>query len=308
MPRPTLSRTLAALAPFLVLTLLLVAEPSAPAGARVAPATDPRTQARAFLGPVIVAAGDIARPGSPGTGQRATARLIGRIRPAAVLTLGDNQYDRGALADYRSSYDPTWGRYRAKTFPVPGNHDHYTPGASGYFDYFGARTHGSRGWYAFDLGRWHLVALDSGTGGRPPAEEVRWLRRNLQASDRRCQLAYFHHPRWSSGEHGSSSSMAAFWTVLQRFGVDVVLNGHDHDYERFARMRPDGSRSLRGIREFVVGTGGAGIRGFNRIARGSQVRIGAIGVLKMRLMRGAYRFAFVTPGGRVRDRGVTSCH
>ena len=259
--------------------------------------------------PVIAAAGDIARPNRPGKPQRATAALIRRLNPTAVLTLGDNQYDRGALSDFRTSYGPTWGRFRAKTFPVPGNHDHETPGARGYFTYFGKRAHGPRGWYAYGLGSWRMIALDSIVGASPPGAELRWLRRELRKHPRGCQLAYFHHPRWSSGEHGSNTHMGAFWTILQNHGVDVVLNGHDHDYERFTRLLPSGRPSVRGIREFVVGTAGASLRSFGpRVARGSQVRRVVNGVLRMHLLLGSYQWRFIRVGGRTLDHGSTRCH
>jgi 3',5'-cyclic AMP phosphodiesterase CpdA len=259
--------------------------------------------------PEITAAGDIARPRSPGRPQRATAALIERLNPAAALTLGDNQYERGAQADFNASYDPSWGQFKAKTYPVPGNHDHYTAGAAGYFAYFGARAHGRTGWYSYDLGPWHLVALDSVLGGAPPRAELRFLRRDLSADRHLCQLAYFHHPLFSSGNaHGGDHAMRAFWTILQAHGVDVVLNGHDHDYERFARMLSGGMLSTRGIREFVVGTGGAGIRTFSAPVHGSQVRLRDFGVLRMRLLPTGYRFQFIRTDGRVLDQGMTSCH
>jgi len=259
--------------------------------------------------PVIAAAGDIARPRRPGRAQTATAALIRRLNPRAVLTLGDNQYDRGALSDFRTSYGPTWGRFKAKTFPVPGNHDHETPGASGYFSYFGKRTHGHRGWYSYGLGSWRMIALDSINGGTPPPAELRWLRHELRRHRRGCQLAYFHHPRWSSGEHGSNARMGAYWSILQHYGVDVVLNGHDHDYERFARLLPSGRPSARGIREFVVGTGGASLRNFGpRKARGSQVRRVVNGVLRMHLLHRGYGWKFIRVGGATVDHGATRCH
>jgi hypothetical protein len=261
-------------------------------------------------GPVITAAGDIAIRNHPGRAQTATAALIRRVNPNAVLTLGDNQYPRGELSDFRTSYAPTWGRFLGKTFPVLGNHDHDTPRARGYFAYFGKRSHGRPGWYAYSLGSWRMIALDSIFGGAPPGAELRWLRHELRNHPRGCQLAYFHHPRFSSGsENGSNPRMRAFWSILQRYGVDVVLNGHDHDYERFSRLLPSGRPSPRGIREFVVGTGGATLRPFgNRIVRGSEVRRVMNGVLRMQLRRGSYGWAFIRIGGAIKDRGTTPCH
>jgi Calcineurin-like phosphoesterase len=260
--------------------------------------------------PVITAAGDIAQDNEPGQGQRATASRITRIDPVAALTLGDNQYPAGALSDFRSSYDPTWGRFKAKTFPTPGNHDYGTSGARGYFRYFRARAHPRHGgYYSFDLGGWHLVAVN--TGAAPPSRrQLRWIRRDLRRNDDVCELAYWHHPRWSSGSvHGSDASLSPLWRVLFRAGVDVVLNGHEHHYERFARLTPAGRRSANGIREFVVGTGGASTYPFGDPVRGSQKRItGAYGVLRLALHSSGYAWRFVRVGGSVADSGTGGCH
>ena len=259
---------------------------------------------------VIVAAGDIACRGEPCASQRRTARLIGRIDPQAVLPLGDTQYERGRLADYRSSYDPTWGRFRGRTYPTPGNHEYLTSGAAGYFAYFGRRARPrTDGHYSYDLGAWHLLSINSGRG-RISARQLRWVRRNLRNDGHRCELAYWHHPRWSSGrDHGSDEDMAALWTVLFRQGVDVVLNGHDHGYERFAKLNATGHRAPRtGVREFVVGTGGKSLGGFRKPIAGSQKRLLRFGVLRLSLRARGYRWRFVAIGGRVRDRGRAVCH
>ena len=271
----------------------------------------PTASTTAGADPVITAAGDIARGGAPGRPQRRTARLVLRIDPAVALTLGDNQYPDGALRDFESSYDPTWGRFKRITRPVPGNHEYHTSGADGYFDYFGRRAHRANGgYYSFNVGRWHLVAVNSGTG-RISDRQLRWIRRDLRRSDARCELAYWHHPRWSSGTtHGSDPDMGPLWTVLYRAGVDVVLNGHEHNYERFAKLAPSGQRAPhRGIREFVVGTGGGSPYPFGGPEAGSQVRIrGAYGVLRLRLHPRAYEWSFVRVDGRVLDRGQGRCH
>jgi len=164
----------------------------------------------------------------------------------AVLTVGDNQYEHATLAAYVASYAPSWGRVKAKTRPTPGNHDYWTADAAGYYEYFGAAAGDpSRGYYSFDLGRWHLIALNSncaevgGCGRRSP--QTRWLRADLAASSARCTLAYWHHPRFSSGPHGSSTAYREFWRALYAANADVVVVGHDHDYERFAPQ--DGTAS-----------------------------------------------------------------
>jgi hypothetical protein len=261
--------------------------------------------------PVITAAGDIAHEAEPNPPQRRTARLVLSIEPTAALTLGDNQYPDGELADFKASYDPTWGRFKNITRPVPGNHDYHTQGADAYFDYFGRRAHrGNGGYYSFDLGAWHLVAVNSGPESISD-EQLDWIRRDLRHSDATCELAYWHHPRWSSGTtHGSDEDMADLWRVLFRQGVDVVLNGHEHNYERFALLSPSGRRAPRsGIREFVVGTGGADSYPFGDPIPGSQKRITDVfGVLRMTRQSDGYAWAFVGVNGRVRDHGRHGCH
>jgi 3',5'-cyclic AMP phosphodiesterase CpdA len=265
----------------------------------------------ATAAPEIVAAGDIACPGSPCEPQRLTARLVSRIDPDAVLTLGDHQYERGALEDFRSSYDPTWGRFRSRTRPTPGNHEYLTPGAQGYFSYFGRRARlDGNDTYSFGLGRWHVVSINTGAGPIGSAQ-LRWVRRDLRRDGHACELAYWHHPRWSSGRgHGSDRSMAPLWRALVRAGVDVVLNGHEHSYERFAPMTARGRVApLRGMREFVVGTGGASLHPMGRGIRGSQRRIDdAWGVLRLVLRPWTYGWRFKTVDGRALDRGSHRCH
>jgi len=261
--------------------------------------------------PVIVAGGDIACPDSPCDSHRETGALIRRINPRAVLTLGDNQYNEGALSDFQSSYDPTWGRRKGRTYPAPGNHEYQTPDADGYYDYFGRRAHrSSEGFYGFNIGRWHLVSINTGNGA-PSDAELRWVRRNLSRDRHRCELAYWHHPRWSSGNtHGSDARMNGLWQVLFRQGVDVVLNGHEHNYERFALLRPSGERSRNGIRQFVVGTGGRGHYSLGSPIQGSQARIDdEFGVLKMVLRRSSYEWSFIATNPReILDRGRQRCH
>jgi calcineurin-like phosphoesterase family protein len=267
------------------------------------------TTSSAAADPVVTAAGDIAARRRPNEAQTKTAALIRQIDPTAVLTLGDNQYPDGRLRDFRSSYDPTWGVFRSKTYPTAGNHEYHTPNARGYFRYFGRRAHRRHGgYYAFDIGQWHLIAINSGEGDISAAQ-LEWIRGDLRLSDARCDLAYWHHPRWSSGEHGSDTRMGSLWKVLFGLGVDVVLNGHEHDYERFAPMQPSGKYAPRhGIREFVVGTGGARLDPFGPALRTSQRRISQHGVLKMTLSPRSYRWAFIRSDGHVTDKGWYPCH
>ena len=277
--------------------------------------------------PVIAAAGDIAcDPDIPafnrGEGTRGacrqnhTADLIAEEDVSAVLPLGDNQYDFGTLADYRRSYGPSWGRFLAKTYPVPGNHEYSTPQASGYFKFFGARAgNRARGYYSYDIGTWHLIALNSNCGavggcGRGSPQE-RWLRTDLAAHATLCTLAYWHHPRFSSGLHGDDTSYTAFWQALYAAGADVVLVGHDHDYERFAPQDPLGrSDAPRGIREFVVGTGGRSRYPFREPRPNSEVRnFGTYGVLMLTLHEDSYDWRFVPEAEKsFTDSGSTACH
>ena len=275
--------------------------------------------------PVIAAAGDIACAptdhgfnGGAGTADRchmqATASLLTRTDHAAVLALGDLQYERGAYADFLASYDPSWGRDKAETRPVPGNHEYGTAGAAGYFDYFGAAA-GTRGqgWYSFDLPGWHLVALNSsdgcGTVGcGPGSAQHTWLVRDLASSTASCTLAYWHHPRWASEvQHRGTPAVGPFWEALAADGGDVVLGGHAHVYERFAPQDPAGRASPAGISQFTVGTGGKDLRGFGAVAPNSEVRLSRFGVLEMALAGGRFAWRFMAEDGSVMDRGSADC-
>lgn len=265
--------------------------------------------------PVVVAAGDIACPGDPCDQQRETAAIVRRIDPTVVLALGDNQYTNGTLAEFEASYDPTWGEFLARTRPVPGNHEYRTDDAAGYFDYFGARaspqTHGD---YAFDVGRWRVVALNSAAGGAITQEQIEWVRSDLHDADRRCELAYWHHPLFSSGAiegNDPTPDLEALWALLVDEGVDVVLNGHAHQYERFAPLDADGQLSEEtGIREFVVGTGGGTPHAFEQelVAGSSERFTDVFGVLEMELRPREYAWRFVSAEGRVLDQGAGECH
>jgi len=262
---------------------------------------------------VLVGAGDIASCAS--TGKEATAALLDRI-PGVVITIGDNAYPDGSTADFRRCYDPSWGRHKARTRPTPGDHDYDTPGASGYFDYFGAAA-GDRGkgYYSYELGEWHIVALNSVIANGPTSEQVRWLRADLAASTKRCTLAYFHHPRFFSSISttpggGVNDYERAFWDVLYQAGAAIVLNGDQHHYERFAPQTPDGLLDFAtGIREFVVGTGGADVSAPTSIRAHSEIRNGdSFGVLKLTLAAERYAWEFIpTAELRFRDSGRGVC-
>ena len=263
--------------------------------------------------PVLVGAGDIGTCASPRDDD--TAALLDAI-PGTVFTAGDNAYESGTAEEFRSCYDPNWGRHRDRTRPAPGNHDWVTADLAGYFDYFGEAAQGPDGksWYSYNLGTWHVIVLDSmceKVGGcAPDSAQGRWLAADLAASRATCTLAIFHHPRFSSGQHGDLVAMDDFWRPLYAAGVDVIVNGHDHDYERFAPQDPDGQvDETRGIRQFVVGTGGAPLRNFARVAPNSEVRLAnGYGVLKLTLRDGSYDAEFIVAGNDFRDRGTEDCH
>ena len=261
----------------------------------------------------LIAAGDIADCTG---GATVTAALLDKL-PGTVATLGDNAYQRGTPDEFARCYAPTWGRHKGRTRPAVGNHEYGTPGASGYFGYFGAAAGDpAQGWYSYELGAWHVVALNSncgevgGCGSGSPQE--RWLRADLAAHPAMCTLAYWHHPRFSSGNaHGDNSTVAPLWGALRDFGAELVLSGHDHDYERFAPQSAEGAADPAGIREFVVGTGGAHLRQFaSQPQPNSEVRIAGIwGVLALRLEPRAYEWEFVPqPGSTARDSGHQACH
>lgn len=275
----------------------------------VVPAARPSSVGQPRL---LLAAGDIAVCSSDR--DEATAALL-RARPRAVVaTLGDNAYEDGRLDEFERCYAPTWGTVKARTRPAAGNHDYHTENAAGYFAYFGRRAGDpNRGWYSYRLGTWHVLVLNSncehvGGCGRGSAQE-RWLRRTMAAAHATCTLAYWHHPRFSSGDrHGGSPATADFWNALYDMGADITLAGHDHVYERFAPQTPSGRAApRRGIRAFVVGTGGAGLYGFGEAQPNSVVRLAKHGVLALTLGRGRYSWRFLGTGGEVSDAGSARC-
>ena len=282
--------------------------------------------------PVIAAAGDIAcdpttSDYNSGLGsatacrQKATSDLVVGAGLAGILTLGDNQYDDGTLSKFQTSFDPTWGRVKGITHPALGNHEYQTSGAAGYFDYYngignqtGTAGERGKGYYSFDIGAWHLIALNSNcsvVSCSAGSAQEQWLRADLAAHLSACVLAYWHHPRFSSGTHGNSVSVQPLWQALYDANADLVLNGHDHGYERFAPQTPVGaSDSARGMREFVVGTGGRNHYSFPSPQPNSEVRNGdTFGVLRVTLHANGYDWRFVPESGRTfGDAGTGGCH
>jgi hypothetical protein len=261
---------------------------------------------------VLVGAGDIADCSS--TDDSLTAALLDSV-PGTVFTAGDNAYGSGTAKQFATCYDETWGRHRDRTRPATGNHDWRTADLAGYFGYFGATAQGPGGtpWYSYELGSWHVIVLDSecavNSGCEADSAQGRWLAADLAASTADCTVAIWHKPRFSSGDHGNSKAGASFWTALHAAGADLVLNGHDHDYERFAPQDPAGAADpINGIRQFVVGTGGKSLRAFGNIKDHSEVRLVEHGVLQLTLHDGSYEWAFLSVTGDVPDRGTGACH
>ena len=303
---------------------------------------------------VIAGAGDIAQcyPGASFTSFRrpgprhpaeATARLLDGMPGATVMAVGDNAYEFGSPLDYLGCYHPTWGRHWARTRPAAGNHEYLTPGAAGYFLYFGRRAAPPRGYYSYSLGGWHVVVLNStpqvyacwppDVNERPPGLPINpvpavqnptvgracagdvaqqaWLVADLVAnSGKACTLVYFHHARFSSGPHGNHYQMQRIWDILYAHGVDLVIDGHDHLYERFAPQGPDGRPDDQfGIRQITVGTGSAEF--YSVVARqpNSEVALtGVWGVIALALDDGKYSWAFEAVDRTIKDEGTTACH
>ena len=288
-----------------------------------------------------MAAGDIAC-GAKSTGatcaQARTADLILAQNPDAVLALGDIQYECGSAEDFAAYFDPSWGRFKAKIRPSIGNHEYQVSnattggncvgaisGAGGYFSYFGDAASPlepgciikCKGYYSWDIGGWHMISINDqcshvgGCGKGSPEEE--WLAADLASHPNACTLAYFHEPRWSSGNHGNIDRSSAFWDDFYAAGVDVVLNGHDHDYERFSPQDPTGKLDdARGIRQFVVGTGGRNETNLSKggvIANSEVFNNKAFGALKLTLRADGYDWAFMPVDiGGFEDSGTARCH
>ena len=259
--------------------------------------------------PVLVGAGDIA--GCNSNGDEVTANLLDDI-PGTVFTTGDNAYPDGTASDFTNCYDPSWGRHKARTYPSAGNHDYHTEGAASYYDYFGSVAgEPGKGYYSYDLGTWHIIVLNSNISVGTGSPQEQWLRADLAAHPVACTLAYWHHPRFSSGNHhGSNAEVQPFWQDLYDYGADVVLAGHEHNYERFAPQDPQGvADPIRGIRQFVIGSGGRSHYGFGSPIANSEVRNGdTYGVLKLTLHSDSYSWEFVPEAGKTfTDSGSAPC-
>ena len=256
---------------------------------------------------LLIGAGDIGLCGSQAA--EATARLLDGMA-GVVFTTGDNAYPQGTAANYRDCYEPNWGRHKARTRPAPGNHDYESPGASPYFNYFGTNAGPSGlGYYRYSLGDWQIYSLNSNIAADSASPQVQWLRGELAANPSACALAYWHHPRFSSGPHGDTPAMQPIWRVLHDNGVEMVINGHDHFFERFAPQDAEGRLDpVHGIRQFIVGTGGAGLTMPVQVRANSDARWSVHGVLQLVLRGNAYTWGFVSDTGAATDIGGAPCH
>jgi acid phosphatase type 7 len=268
----------------------------------------------------LLAAGDVAQcNGLSANPLASNAQLTALFAERAeyqhlpILALGDLAYYTGSPAEFAQCYEPTWGRLKSRTLPVPGNHEYGTPNAQGYKDYFGQQAMpAGKTFYSLNLGNWHIVALDSNLDMAAQSEQVQWLRADLEKHKAiGCTLAYWHHPRFSSASvHPSNPLSQPVWALLNEYGADVVLTGHNHQYERFEPLDALGKPSSAGIASFVVGTGGASLYGFTTPVAGSQFRNNTdFGFLKLSLSANAYRWAFIPiNGASALDSGTANCH
>jgi acid phosphatase type 7 len=263
--------------------------------------------------PTLLAAGDIADCHSDG--DEATAALLDHL-PGIVAALGDTVYDSGTAQEFADCYDPTWGRHKSRTKPAVGNHDYLTSGASGYFDYFGAVAgNRTKGYYSYELGRWHIVVLNSNCakvgGCHAGSPQEQWLRKDLAAHPTACTLAYWHHPRFSFGKYDDNEATRVLWQALDEAGAEIVLSGHDHNYQRWAPQNPDGTLDReRGIREFVVGTGGKNHYPLGSPPANVEKSNGdTFGILQLTLRATSYDWTFIpVAGANYTDTGSGTCH
>jgi hypothetical protein len=257
--------------------------------------------------PVLVGAGDIATCSEQG--DEITAEMLDEIS-GTVFTAGDNVYENGTAAEYQDCYEPSWGRHKARTRPTPGNHEYASPEATPYYDYFGENAGpAGKGYYSYDLGSWHVISLNSNVAADPASAQYQWLESDLTTNQSKCMMAIWHHPVFSSGDHGNNPKMAEIWKLLDESGADLVLVGHDHNYERFAPQDYAGIADPNGLRQIVVGTGGRHLRPFVTVQPNSEVRDNnTLGLFKMTLHADSLDFEFIPePGKTFSDSGTVKC-
>jgi len=250
-------------------------------------------------------AGDIGDCTLDGAGR--TATLLDHL-DGTFFTVGDNAYMSGTPDEFRRCYDPFWGRHKARTKPSAGNHDYVTHNATGYFEYFGSAAAPPTGYYSYDLGPWHIISLNTNVPVDAGSAQMAWLRADLAANPSKCALAYFHHPLFSSGQNGGSSRQRDLWRTLHSAGVDIIVSAHDHTYERFGKQDADGRPDPNGVRQFIVGTGGAKLYSFPRVERNSELRGAVWGVIRFSLRAEDYSWEFIPVAGQnFSDSGTDSC-
>lgn len=311
-------------------TAAMLAVAACPSGGGSHPRSAPPSESG--HGPVVAVAGDIETAGIPDAAGE-TAAIIERLHPTAVLTVGDNQYNKGSEAAFETYFNRTWGRFKKLIHPAPGHHEYYVDHtARGYFTYFGAAANNSSqlncrascsGYYSFELGDWHLIALNTNHYRTKPktvcafvacdasSAQIAWLKADLRANTKPCVLAYWSDPRWSSGrKHGSNSVIGPIWNALYVAHADLVVNGHEHMYERFAKQSPRGTADPVGIREIVSGTGGNGLYPLGPpIANSQDTNNKTHGVLVVTLHSDSYSWRFVPVSGETfTDSGTTRCN
>ena len=262
----------------------------------------------------VAAAGDIC-----GSACNQTRPVVESMNPTAVITAGDNAYESGTLSEFNNSYNPQWGVFKSKTYPTPGNHEYNTSGAKGYFDYFngvgqntGRAGERGKGYYSYDVGDWHFVALNSNVAKTASSAQVQWLRADLAASTKPCTAAYWHHARFAAGNYSDNTSVQPFYQALYDYKADLVVSGHDHNYIRFAPSKPDGTKdAVNGVRQLLIGTGGRALYGSGGTTRATieKKEYNTFGVGKLTLTATGYTAAFVPVAGRTFTDSVTgTCH
>jgi acid phosphatase type 7 len=264
----------------------------------------PISASAAGMSVIMVGAGDISTCSN--TNDSKTAQLLGLITPSYVFTLGDNVYGSGTSSEYQNCYQPTWGVWKSRMKPVPGNHEYQTSGAKGYFGYFGVPSY-----YAYNAGEWRVYALNSEIDTSATSDQAQWLKKDLAANPRKCVMAYWHRARWSSGsDHGNDSKTQALWSILYDAKAELVLTGHSHNYERFAPMNKSGEAVSVGLQEIIVGTGGVSHDGFSTVQSASLARnSNTYGVLRLFLTPDSYSWRFLPISGQsYSDTGTISCH
>lgn len=263
--------------------------------------TPPPTGGTSF---VIAAAGDIANGGS---GAKATSDIIvADTSILNVLMLGDGAYPDGTTSDFNNKYDPTWGRFKAKTKPTPGNHEYHSSGAAPYYAYFGNVPQ----YYSFNIGNWHFVSLNSEISRDTSSTQYKWLQQDLAANvGMKCTLAFWHNPRYTAGSHSDNSGTTPFWNALMAANAELVLAGHSHIYERFAPMNSSGVvDTVKGLRSFVVGTGGVSTYNDGSTIGKREYYSLSLGVMKFTMSDTGYSWKFVNTSGATLDSGTGTCH